>query len=194
MVRKGRRRARLLQWETDRFERSAGIESGGWLWLSEGTIPEGDIAKGNPFGTAPVRVTRWWLRFLPRRLEDFTFIDLGSGRGRVLFGVASSGFRRVVGVEFVEELHRDALANVERYGAPNGSGEIEPVLGDAASYEFPLEPLVVHFCNPFSEAIMEPVIANLVASYEQHPRPIFALYHQSWIEPDDRRTRNVELL
>jgi methylase of polypeptide subunit release factors len=44
--------------------------------------------------------------------KDFTFIDLGSGKGRALVLALSYPFRRVVGVEFALELHRVAEANL----------------------------------------------------------------------------------
>jgi len=193
MVRRGRRRQRLLDGEDARFERARGISTGGALWPEDGTVPEGDVAEANLFAAEHIRSCRVWLRALPRRISDFTFIDLGSGKGRALFFAASAGFGAAIGVEFVAELHEAAVDNIERaHGL--GSGNVRAILGDATKYLFPAGPLVVHFNNPFREPIMERVIANLTAAYEREPRPIFVVYHQAWMEQPQGKTENIRLL
>jgi hypothetical protein len=144
-------------------------------------------------GTPP-RLARLWLDALPPKLGDYTFIDMGSGKGRVLLLAASREFRRVVGVEFAVELHEAAVANVARFRPLARRRDIEPLLGDAATFDFPLDPLVVHFNNPFPERVMTDVVANLSSSYEQRPRPIVVVYQQLRIEQPQHRTRNVDLL
>ena len=44
--------------------------------------------------------------------QDFTFIDLGSGKGRVLLMAADYPFRRILGVELLPALHRVARQNL----------------------------------------------------------------------------------
>src|SRR5262245_23318432 len=47
-------------------------------------------------------------------LSEFTFIDLGSGKGRTLLMAAAYPFPRVVGVELLPSLHRVALENLKK--------------------------------------------------------------------------------
>jgi cyclopropane fatty-acyl-phospholipid synthase-like methyltransferase len=55
--------------------------------------------------------------------RDFVFVDLGSGKGRVILRAATRPFRRVEGVEFSEPLHRVALRNIDNArAAPGRSG------------------------------------------------------------------------
>ncbi|MBZ5489392.1 MAG: class I SAM-dependent methyltransferase [Acidobacteriia bacterium] len=54
---------------------------------------------------------------VPAALQDFTFIDLGSGKGRALLMAAQYGFKRIIGVEFMPELHRVAQENIRKYTA-----------------------------------------------------------------------------
>lgn len=179
--------------ENELFDRSVGIDAAGKTFPGDMTVVGGDSGVGHLYVGEPIRVTRWWLGELPERLDGFTFVDIGSGKGRPLFAAAESGkgFGRIVGVEYGRELHEVALANIESYSGPRDA-EITSVCGDASTYAFPLEPLVVHFANPFREDVMRPVIANLAASYAQRPRPVFAIYYQQWDEPNP--TANVELL
>ena len=183
---------RLLAWDERRFERRFGVDTGGMVEPAALTVPVGEVSEGFTHVATPPRLARWWLGQLPREASSFTFVDMGSGRGRVLLLAASYGFRRAVGVEFAEELHAAALENA-RAARAHGL-VIEPILGDAAAFTFPPEPLVIHFNNPFSEQVMERVLENLNASYELRPRPVIVVYQQLTEEDGAHRTRNLELL
>jgi SAM-dependent methyltransferase len=183
---------RLFDLDGHRFDRRYGVNAGGAEELASLTVRVGDPKEGHRNGATPPRLARWWLNELSGDLSQFTFIDMGSGKGRVLILAAERGFRRVMGVEFAEELHEAALVNAE---AVRRRGlEIEPVLGDAAGFEFPLEPLIVHFNNPFSERVMHQVIDNISRSYNAVRRPIGIVYQQLINEDPSDRTNNIELL
>ena len=47
--------------------------------------------------------------------SQFTFIDIGSGKGRVLLMAADYPFSRVIGVELLPALHRIAEQNIDKY-------------------------------------------------------------------------------
>ena len=47
--------------------------------------------------------------------QEFTFIDLGSGKGRVLLMAADYPFRRILGVELFPALHHVAQQNLDAY-------------------------------------------------------------------------------
>jgi SAM-dependent methyltransferase len=183
---------RVNDWDVARFDRKLGVDTGGRLVPTDATVRVGDASLGVIYiGTQP-RMARWWLTGLPRNRAEFTFIDMGSGKGRVLLFALEAGFRRAVGVEFAEELHAVA-ANNARIAGERGL-PIEPVLGDAGAFEFPDEPLVVHFNNPFHDPVMMRVIGNLTRSYEQRRRPIVVVYHQLTVEDPGDETGNLALL
>jgi hypothetical protein len=101
----------------------------------------------------------------------YTFIDLGSGNGRIVLVAACLPFRRVVGVEFIKEFHEMALANLRRWPAPQIlCGKITLMCEDAATFEFPPDPLVVYLFNPFGERSLAQVMTNLTASMRERPR------------------------
>jgi predicted RNA methylase len=181
---------RLHAYDSARFDRKRGIDTSGVVKVSDLTVLEGDVDSGHEYvGTQP-RLARWWLSALQEDPSTFTFVDLGSGKGRVLVQAAEHGFRRSVGVEFASQLHESALANA---AAVRSRGRfIEPLLGDAGAFEFPDEPLVVHLNNPFGESVMERVVANLARAYERTPRPIVVVYQQ--LVHENHPTRNLELL
>jgi hypothetical protein len=183
---------RLHQWDARRFDRKLGVDTAGVLEPTELTVRTGDAGEGITYlGTQP-RLAQWWLTGLPHSRGGFTFVDMGSGKGRVLLFAAQAGFGRAVGVEFAEELHATAAANA-RIASERGLS-IEPLLGDAGAFEFPEEPVVVHFSNPFHEPVMVRVIANLTASYKRRQRPVIVVYQQMTVERPGHVTNNLALL
>jgi hypothetical protein len=109
--------------------------------------------------------------------SQFTFIDLGSGKGRVLLMASDYPFQRIVGVEFMLDLHRAAQKNSAGYSSTRRQcQQIEAVCMDARDFQYPLEPIVVYLFNPFSEATFAQVLENLRRSIEQAPRPFYIAY------------------
>jgi hypothetical protein len=110
-------------------------------------------------------------------LQDFTFIDLGSGKGRALLMAASYGFKKIIGVEFVPEWHRAAEENIRKSSAAHaGSSPIESICMDARDFEFPTGPLVVYLFNPFLESTFVALMERLRQSLLENPRPVFVQY------------------
>ena len=112
------------------------------------------------------------------RYEDFTFLDLGSGKGRTLLMASDYPFRRIIGAEIVPELHAIADENVTAYRSQQQKClQLETWLGDAREFPFPAEPLVVYLFNPFPEDVLRDVLERLHASYAAQPREIRIAYH-----------------
>lgn len=108
----------------------------------------------------------------------YSFIDYGSGKGRVLLLASRLPFRRIVGVEHSPALHRIAEQNLRLVQfAERRSGPVESVCMDAVRFPIPEEPVVLYFFNPFERPIMEGMRDNVVRSYESNPRSIVVIYH-----------------
>jgi SAM-dependent methyltransferase len=116
--------------------------------------------------------------------REFIFIDIGSGKGRALLMAADYPFRRILGIELLPELHRVAKENVSSYkGDSQQCFAIDCVLGDACEFVFPPEPTVLYLFNPLPESGLVRLIGNLERSLQEHPRPVFVLYHNPLLEP-----------
>ena len=116
-------------------------------------------------------------------LEQFTFIDLGSGKGRALLMASDVPFQRIIGVELLPSLHRVAEENILRYKSEAQQClALQCVCGDATRYEFPAEPLVVFLFNPFPETGLRTVVSNLERSVREQPRSVYILYHNPLLE------------
>ncbi len=124
------------------------------------------------------RSGRYMLRNLPiSDVSGYTFIDMGSGKGRMLLLAAELPFRRIVGVEFASDLNALAQKNAKTYRNSNQACfQIEPLNMDATLFEFPPEPSIIYFFYPFERFVMEPVIRNLDRSLAEHPRDVILVY------------------
>jgi hypothetical protein len=110
-------------------------------------------------------------------LRDFTFIDFGSGKGRVLLMASDYPFKKIIGVELMPDLNCAAGKNIASYFSDRQKcHRIEAVCMDARDFQFPAEPLVVYLFNPFSESTFAQVLENLSRSVEQASRPVYVAY------------------
>ena len=72
---------------------------------------------------------------LPIDFHQFTFIDIGSGKGRTLLMASEFPFRRILGVEILPELDRAARENIQAYKSPmQRCAKIESVCADARDF------------------------------------------------------------
>jgi SAM-dependent methyltransferase len=97
-------------------------------------------------------------------LPEYTFIDLGAGKGRAVILAGLIPFRRVLGVELVPRLHTVAVNNVARVGLSNA----EVLLGDASDFPWtgqlttPLSgQLVLFLYNPFARPVLKSLLRNV---------------------------------
>jgi SAM-dependent methyltransferase len=128
---------------------------------------------GAPYQPTEPGIFAEMLQALGLDFGEFTFIDIGSGKGRTLLMAAEAGFRRVIGVELLPELHEVAARNI----AKSGRGNIESVCVDAREFRFPADPLVLYLFNPLPAAAITQLLKRLGDSLEQHSREVKVIYH-----------------
>jgi hypothetical protein len=108
---------------------------------------------------------------------SYTFVDLGSGKGRALLVASEFPFSEILGVEFAAELHEIACENILRYRSKTQKcRNIRSLNLDAAEFELPLTPLVLYLFNPFRPAVLSPVLQRLQRSVNSHPRDVTLIY------------------
>ncbi len=188
--------ASLIARARDRaFDLWRGIDSAGDISLN-GFTPIGWHAVDATYYSAgdPV-VLRRALSSLQLDFPRYTFIDLGSGKGRIVLVAACLPFRRVIGVEFVKEFHEIALANLRRWPASKIlCGKITLKCEDATAFDFPPDPLVVYLFNPFGGRLMAQVMSNLAVSVRERPRDVVILYVNPKQEKVVLETPGIHLL
>lgn len=109
--------------------------------------------------------------------ERDVFIDLGSGMGRaVLEAAAIYRFRRVIGVELVEDLHEIAQQNLEGTSRRLRCQNVEFICDDLREYHVPDDVTVVFMNNPVRGSIFARVLQEISASMNRNPRPMRLIY------------------
>ena len=110
--------------------------------------------------------------------RDFSFIDYGSGKGRVLILAAHFPFQKVIGIELSPSLHKIAEENIHRAAERThlACTDVRSICGDATQFNPPDGPLVCYLYNPFGSLIVQRVMDRLEQSLRVAPRPIFILY------------------
>jgi SAM-dependent methyltransferase len=126
----------------------------------------------------PADVFHEMIAKIPFDPREFVFVDLGSGKGKVLMLAAQYPFRKVLGVELWEDLHQIALANLDSFRErADCATDVTSIRMDAAEFPLPEEPLVLYFFNPFPEAVLARALANLRESLARAPRRVYVLFY-----------------
>ena len=116
-------------------------------------------------------------------LQEFTFIDLGSGKGRVLLMASEYSFRRIIGVELLPSLNRIAQENIALYKSETQKCfALDSICGDATSFPLPEGPIVLYLFNPFQEPGLKRTLANLKTHLGSHSSAVYLLYHNPVLE------------
>jgi hypothetical protein len=129
------------------------------------------------YQTASASLIREALCCIPLRPGVFTFVDLGSGKGRVVLVASELRFAKIVGVELSRELDQIAAENIRRYrSAAQMCRSFSLLCMNAVEYAFEPEPLVLFLHNPFGKETMRRVLLNLQASLNAAPREAYVIY------------------
>jgi hypothetical protein len=167
-----RLRSEILSWW---FDATRNVQTRGYVPL-DGLTVRGE-AKGFDYLPTFAQVAGKILRQLPSLdYSSYSFVDFGSGKGRMLLVAAEYPFRQIQGIEFATELHECAKENIRRYRCRRQKcANIESLNLNAMDYHFPDQNLVLYFFNPFGRAVMEAVLGRLDASLRDYPRDVFVV-------------------
>jgi len=154
------------------FDHKFGTDTGGYLGPEELVKGRENDALNHGYSAIAPSVfreaCRRWLETLPGvsgRIEAYSFVDVGAGKGRALLLAAELPFRKVIGVELSEELARIAQKNIERCSrASRPKAKIRAVQGDAAKFPWPRNPLLVYLYNPFACTLIAQMAESLAAA------------------------------
>lgn len=164
------------------FDTHHGVDTSGLLTavvLASGQ--PNDLLGTGYSGTPPSRfrtVMEHWIAAPPERpISSYTFIDVGSGKGRAMMLATAFPFHEIIGVEMNRSLAQIATTNLEKWRAAHQSAPpTHVVCQDALAFEFPTTPCLVYLYNPFAEPILRQLIARLEQSFAANPRPLDVLY------------------
>ena len=160
------------------FDRRYGIDTAGLIPLKDLTIKSKDTESCVWYEPMSVKVFDQIMIHLSINFDDYEFIDFGSGKGRVILLASNYGFKKIIGVEFAQELHRIATENIAIYGQhTTNPSNVETVFMNAVEFPIPNVPVVIFFYSPFTGKVMEQVLNNVSVSFVMHPREIVLVFY-----------------
>lgn len=179
------------------FDRRFGVETSEAVTVENLDVPEslrGDAVEYNATSGAKFGCL---LSDLSINYQEFVFVDFGSGKGKVLLMAADFPFDKIIGVELSASLSQVATENISRYRSRRQQcRDITAMCADATTFEYPDQPLLLYFFNPFSETILRKVVENIGTSLQKNPRTILIVYYNPQHEQvfrDSERFDRVEL-
>jgi hypothetical protein len=114
------------------------------------------------------------LSSLKIKFDEFTFVDVGCGKGRAILVAAQFPFHHLFGVEIDPELCVTARANLTL--RPELADRASIINEDAVSVTYPVGPLFIFMFHPFLAPVLRRVLANLETQLRNSPRPTYLLY------------------
>lgn len=171
----------LLRYSASRIvetyhERRLGIDTARYIKTHDAGITNPDAVAYCPIAYAS------FFRVM-RELSDIpggSFIDFGSGLGRVVCCAATMPFKRVTGVELSAELHRKAVDNIAKARPRFRCQDVVLLRMNAADFQISSDMTVFHFFNPFHRETLRAVISNIARSLAANPRLIRIVFASPW--------------
>jgi len=156
---------------------TSGLVSGGGLFSGH----EHDRFSVAYYGMSPSRMRkaleRWRETSGTRAVEEYSFVDIGSGKGRAVMLASELPFREVVGVELNASLHDVAEKNLKRWReAGRAVCPVTLVQSDALSLSLPEGRLLIFLYNPFLAPMMRRLLARVDAVGKDRRGEIDLLY------------------
>lgn len=183
------------------------VDTGGLMYAGE--LPTGRAAdrySEGYYATAPSLfrgAMRCWLGTLPGSglaVEDYLFVDLGCGKGRVLMLASEWGFQSIRGIELNRGLARIGGRNVRRWVRRNKPvcRDIGVQCGDVLEYgdlrELPDGPVLLFIFNAFGAEVLAPLMEKVSRAARGREAPVDLIY----VHPDHdelvARMPGIELL
>jgi hypothetical protein len=165
---------------THPFDLQYGTDTSGYVSGADlSTVSLSGLYSTAYYGIAPSTLTQAF-KLIPAEVEgfrypeQFTFIDLGSGKGRALLLASMQPFPAILGVEFAPDLCRFAVMNAAVF--PGAGSRIAVRNQDATTVIYPDGPLLVFLYHPFLLPVLRKVLANFEYQVKRNPRPCLLLY------------------
>ncbi len=164
------------------FDQRYGVDTSGLIGGSE-------LRSGHPhdafntayYGMAPSRfrqvMQRWVADESHPDIENYSFIDLGCGKGRAVLMASEFGFCQAIGVELHSSLAKTAETNIARWmAAGHITCPLKIVRLDAAEFEFPSGACLLYLFHPFTAPVLTRVIERIESEFASRSAQLDVIY------------------
>lgn len=119
--------------------------------------------EGNEYKPIPVHAFRQMLRHVPVAHREWSFIDIGCGKGRAVILACTFPFASVAGVELSDTLCAVARSNAASFAQDPRCvvRDAQIVCADATVWPIPPGKVIIHMNSPFVGAAMQRFAARL---------------------------------
>jgi SAM-dependent methyltransferase len=195
-------RARIFrpQQEKHPFDRVHGVDTSGLIYANAlATGHPNDMYSEGYYATAPSlfhgAMALWQQSLYGLAVADYTFVDLGCGKGRVLLMASNYPFHAIVGVELNAKLAAVARKNLAKWTRSRRACHAAEVIeGDVLELPIPDGPVVLFLFNSFEREMVRGLLERLGETSRARSAPIDLIY----IHPDHddlvRQTAGIERL
>ena len=160
------------------FDRRFGTDTAGKVESKElGYVDKERQEQAIRYLPSPEGVTRWMLDNIGIDHSQYSFVDLGCGKGRVVLAAAQYPFQSVLGVDLSMALTEVARRNVSIFPASSRMcGDVRFLTVDATKVDYPDSSFLLHLYHPFDANVTAAVLRNLEASLAAKPRQVRIAY------------------
>ncbi len=164
------------------FDTRYGVET-------SGLIPGRQLAVGHKhdrhntayYGVSPSlfrQLCKHWAHTSPQHpIQEYSFIDLGAGKGRALMLASAMPFREAIGVELNPRMAARGRKNLALWtSAGNAKCPVRIVTQDAAAFELPQNPCLVYLFNPFAAPVIRRILKRVEVAFANRPGDADLLY------------------
>jgi len=164
------------------FDQRYGVDTSGLI--GGGELRSGhrhDVFNTAYYGMAPSRfrqvMQRWIADNSHPAIENYSFIDLGCGKGRAVLMASEFGFRQAIGVELHSGLAKIAEANLARWMTDGHIAfPLKIVRQDAADFEFPSGACLLYLFHPFTAPVLSRVIERIESEFAGRSAQLDVIY------------------
>lgn len=170
------------------FDRRFGVDTAGSRPVGSLRVPAAISAHAAQYQTAGE--LNVYLQGLVIDHAQYTFVDYGCGKGRILLMASEYPFKEIIGVEYSAELVTIARSNVASFYSPTQlCASISVVECDAGVFDPPNAPGVFFLYNPFDTSILKQVLTRIRKIHAPRKFPHYLIYvdpqHRSCIDTRD---------
>jgi hypothetical protein len=110
-------------------------------------------------------------------ISQYSFVDLGCGKGRAVMMGSEFLFRQAIGVELNASLAKTAETNLAVWkGAGRAVCPVEILSQDATEFSFPEGPCLLYLFNPFAAPVVKRLIERLEGEFADRPGLLDVIY------------------
>jgi SAM-dependent methyltransferase len=164
------------------FDQRYGVDTSGLIGGGDlRTGHKNDVFNTAYYGMAPSRFRRvmenWIADSGHAAISQYSFVDLGCGKGRPVMMASEFQFRQVIGVELNASLAKTAEANLTVWtGVGRAVCPVQILCQDATEFSFPEGPCLLYLFNPFAAPVVKRLIERLESEFADRPGLLDVIY------------------